>query len=337
MRGIKAINSALRMSNNSLQGVNKSPQLLSAAGRLGSRGLQVLVRNSKNLRIGPVFTIAILSYIESRENCDFDPFDLEDGLLTCRAFPAPVTQRNSGKWDNLIERILDAKRITGNVNGALFNMLSLASHQLEFELGTGSLRPVAQEYTANVTVGQGANERPQINLERDVDIMLADITDGVAATLDRQRVSDLLEESYWIEVKSLGRNSLSAPQWTVASGRTSRHRQFALDCSAKKTSGDKQNQDFRWWLQDWKPRGTSRIQPPSVDPHMKSLNVKLHNIPNQAYRPDYGLRVHDTEICPEVNAKLLTITNKVVDTLTLNFKKATVDAVKANLPPGSYQ
>ena len=70
---------------------------------------------------------------------------------------------------------------------------------------------------------------------------------------------------------------------------------------------------------------------------MKSLNVKLHNIPNQAYRPDYGLRVNGTEICPEVDAKLFTITNKLVDTLTLTFKQATVDAVKDNLPPGSFQ
>lgn len=79
------------------------------------------------------------------------------------------------------------------------------------------------------------------------------------------------------------------------------------------------------------------MRPPLPDPHLVTMNKNLQKIPKSAVRSDYDLDLNDKKICPEVDARLFTITNKFLDTMTLTLKAATVDAVKANLPPGSFQ
>ena len=223
---------------------------------------------------------------------------------------------------------LDGFRV-GSDSICLFTSFNvIANYQLEFELGLSARRPVAQEYPFFILVTD-RRMGGSLRFERNTDIVLQTVTDS-ELNLDEFAPDD---SSTWIEAKSLGRASLGAPQWTVAAGKTSRHRQFALDCSVYVYPPNKQNSGFNWWLQNWNPiPGGSKTQPPLKKPHMETLNKKLHIVPRNSDPREFGALGVNGSICSNEDAKLFTIGNILVESLTATLQPEVIEIVHSNLP-----
>lgn len=113
-------------------------------------------------------------------------------------------------------------------------------------------------------------------------------------------------------MKSRNGVGLKAPVWTVkAKGRTSLHRQFALDCLARDSAHQKieQTRNFEWWLQDYRAKKGSKAGPTAAQ--LNAFNKQLHKVPKGATAGAFGT-ANVGSLCANVDAKRFNVLNALL-------------------------
>jgi hypothetical protein len=247
--------------------------------------------------------VSVISYLETRRDCQGDASTAL--YANCQAFPKEVTRKLDGKYSTLLKRLAltrtsrsgrtrQPKRID-NEHGAMFHLAMLAYLQLQYEHGSPQ-RPYSQETRVNFSVKlQRIGEVP---LGRNVDIVL-------------QKGSAGEDNLIWVETKSLVGTSLKASPWTVKKGRTSAHRQFALDCMGRDGSQkEPKTSTFYWWLQDFRAKNGAQSGPSSAQ--VRKYSKKLHKMPKGILRTSFGGSALATTICRNVEVKRFDVLKRFI-------------------------
>ena len=307
---VRGVTNALkRLDAEDLRPLAFSSQLLQTSGALAENGLQNLFHGAQALRIpAPVF-IAILAYLDSRQECK--PNDPFSELVDCKDFPRPVTETMDTVIGNFLTNLVTRRnrgRATNYANGLAFHLTMLAYYQLLYETDTSDLRPVNQEATEtlNIPLASGNNTESVI---RRTDIVL-----------NKESGEDADRE--WVEVKSLIANSARASKWTVG-GKNSPHREFSVDCFALNyatinptTDSDfKGIKKFHWWLQSFENDNSRSPDAKKV----KTFAGQLQQMPGRVDPAAFGAVLNTDPICKGVDPALFNFQTVFINILLTNM------------------
>ncbi len=271
LSGIRAVTKGLRsVDAGDLRRVAHSSQLIKGTVGLGGAGLSKVIRNARSLRLPPVVLLTVIAYLESRRACDSDELD---GIFTnCRKFPDGITEKLDGKYTTLLTRLATTTRKSAGQHGAVFHLAMLAYMQFEFEFRLSELRPIDQEKKVTVLFQMSKVTKPK-PFDRVIDIEL------------KKGKDDNDDTATWVEVKSYVGRNLRASPWSWTTKRTGAHREFSIDCQARRLP-EVQNESFRWWYQDFDRKHGG--QPGPTATQMSSLNKKLHVRPKGFKNTEFG-------------------------------------------------
>jgi len=286
IEGIKGATSvAKKTKNNSLRKAAFVPHWVATGMYLGKKFMNQLVGKAKNLRMSPMAIAATIMYLQSRnvETCDasFGQY--------CRPLTKQIRNELPKLYSKSVFSFLTNKESVYALpkhSGYLFHLTMLAVNHLNYEIAGGK-RPIAAEFTSRpqlIIEKNGVNVNYGKPYIRYVDIVLA----GENETTPNKN-------SIYVETKSYSKTKNVGgywKKWDLTRGdklkaERKNHRQFYLDRVStsvqivNKKERPKTAENFEWWFQDFKRKGTNSKQ--SYDEaDLKTVSQYASKLPNKS-------------------------------------------------------
>ncbi len=252
-----------------------SAQTVMASVKLGRNAMSKLYRRARNLRIPPFAIAAMITYLESRVECDPEE-------PKCKELSDLVVRKLESEFYKKIitDAIISGKKdfVGGFENGAAFHMAVFSYYQLSYEFLPGAPMPVDIETPSQVQLFSKSRTGEVVpfgeRFLRRTDILLRD---GVGSPED---------VNTWVEVKSFKRpvDRKRFTQWDLSKGKdlVSRdteesralNRQYFLDLVATKSKHDPAllANKMQWWFHQFERVGVHGYRSEELNEAYKLLH-----------------------------------------------------------------